>query len=304
MEAKHKQSFNFQKMKINKLFSLEKKIVIITGATGLMGKQHAHAIAAYGGIPILIDINKKALKDFSKVINEMYNINTTGYVVNITNEESVKKNCKIIIKKYKKIDALINNAANNPKVENTDDINFSRLENFPLDIWQKDLDVTLKGTFLCIKYYGFLISKNQNGGSIVNISSDLGLIAPDQRLYKKNLISSINQPVKPITYSVIKTGLIGLTRYLATYWADQGVRCNALSPGGIYTNQSEEFVKRLSLEAWHLERSVSAIRAVVSQIKIKRVLLGGSSISFRSLFVAVRLSFSAIQTIATFHPPS
>lgn len=245
MEAKHKQSFNFQKMKINKLFSLEKKIVIITGATGLMGKQHAHAIAAYGGIPILIDINKKALKDFSKVINEMYNINTTGYVVNITNEESVKKNCKIIIKKYKKIDALINNAANNPKVENNSLTNSSRLENFTLDRWNEDLSVGLTGSFLCAKFYGNEISKNIDGGVIVNISSDLGLISPDQRLYLIDGLAEQVQPVKPISYSVIKAGLIGLTKYLATYWPEK-VRCNAICPGGIQTNQPDDFLIKIS----------------------------------------------------------
>jgi len=232
-------------MKINKLFSLEKKIVIITGATGLMGKQHAHAIAAYGGIPILIDINKKALKDFSKVINEMYNINTTGYVVNITNEESVKKNCKIIIKKYKKIDALINNAANNPKVENNSLTNSSRLENFTLHRWNEDLSVGLTGSFLCAKFYGNEISKNIDGGVIVNISSDLGLISPDQRLYLIDGLAEQVQPVKPVSYSVIKAGLIGLTKYLATYWPEK-VRCNAICPGGIQTNQPDDFLIKIS----------------------------------------------------------
>jgi NAD(P)-dependent dehydrogenase (short-subunit alcohol dehydrogenase family) len=97
---------------------------------------------------------------------------------NLINNE----NCFEILKKYGKIDGLVNNAANNPKVENSKDVNFSRLENFPVDIWEKDLDVALKGTFLCTKYYRFAISKNIDGGSIINISSDLGLIAPDQRL--------------------------------------------------------------------------------------------------------------------------
>ena len=104
----------------------------------------------------------------------------------------------------------------------------------------------LTGSFLCSKYYGQKISKNINGGSIVNISSDLGLIAPDQRLYKIDNVENSLQNVKPVTYSVIKSGLIGLTRYLATYWAEEGVRCNAMCPGGVENGQSEYFLEKVS----------------------------------------------------------
>ena len=86
----------------------------------------------------------------------------------------------------------------------------------------------------------------RGSGVIVNIASDLGVIAPDQRLYRREGIAPDLQPVKPVTYSVVKTGLIGLTRYLATYWGDRGVRCNALSPGGVENGQPEDFVARLS----------------------------------------------------------
>ncbi|MBT4730778.1 SDR family oxidoreductase, partial [Candidatus Woesearchaeota archaeon] len=112
--------------------------------------------------------------------------------------------------------------------------------------WNDDISVGLTGAFLCAKHYGFAISKNSNGGSIVNISSDLGLIAPDQRLYAKNGIDHDKQNVKPITYSVVKTGLIGLTRYLATYWADKGVRCNVICPGGVENGQPVEFLKEIN----------------------------------------------------------
>ena len=98
---------------------------------------------------------------------------------------------------------------------------------------------------LCSKVFGYEMSKN-GYGVILNISSDLGIIAPDQRLYLKDGVAENEQPVKPVTYSVIKHGLIGLTKYLATYWADKGVRCNALCPGGIYNNQPDEFVKTIS----------------------------------------------------------
>ena len=143
------------------------------------------------------------------------------------------------------MDILINNAARNPKVENADGQDFSRLEHFPWEQWRQDLDVGLGGAFNCAKVFGHQMAQ-QGGGVIINIASDLGVIAPDQRLYRKEGLESNEQPVKPVTYSVVKHGLIGLTKYLATYWCEQGVRCNALSPGGVYAGQNDVFVAKLA----------------------------------------------------------
>jgi NAD(P)-dependent dehydrogenase (short-subunit alcohol dehydrogenase family) len=141
---------------------------------------------------------------------------------------------------------LVNNAANNPKVESDEEKNFSRLENFQLDSWDQDLLVGLTGAYFCSKHYGTQIAKNSYGGVIINISSDLGLISPDQRLYRKEGVKEDCQSVKPITYSVVKTGLIGLTRYLSTYWADKNIRCNAMCPGGVENGQPEDFLKEVN----------------------------------------------------------
>jgi len=227
------------------MFSLKGKIIIVTGASGLLGREHVKAILNAEGTPILLDLNQENIDNQVNELNQIYNKQVFGYAVDITNENEVKLNCGDIILKYGKIDGLVNNAANNPKVEESENINFSRLENFPLDLWNQDIDVVLKGSFLCTKYYGFEISKNPRGGSIVNISSDLGLIAPDQRLYRVDGIADFLQPVKPITYSVVKTGIIGLTRYVSTYWADKNVRCNAICPGGVENNQNKDFVDEL-----------------------------------------------------------
>lgn len=227
------------------LFTLKDKVIIITGAAGLLGRQHAEAIAMYGGIPILLDLSEEALKLQVKELEERYGIKTQGYQVDITSEEAVQANCKEIINDYGKIDGLVNNAANNPKVEESHEVNFSRLEFFSEKIWENDLAVGLKGAFLCIKHYGFEIAKNRDGGNIVNISSDLGLIAPDQRLYAVPGLIEQLQPVKPVTYSVVKTGLIGLTRYVATYWAEKNVRCNAICPGGVENSQNPKFISEV-----------------------------------------------------------
>ena len=141
---------------------------------------------------------------------------------------------------------MINNAAIDPKVSgNQGIIETSRLENFSLEQWNNQLSVGLTGAFLCSKVFGVAMAK-KGKGVILNIASDLSVIAPDQRLYKKKDVPDNMQAVKPVTYSVIKTGLIGLTRYLAAYWADSGVRCNALSPGGVFNGQDEHFVHKIS----------------------------------------------------------
>ncbi len=227
------------------LFSLKGKTIIVTGASGLLGREHVKAIINAGGTPILLDLNQDILDKQVEELTSKISLNLSGFAVDITDENQVMINCRNIIQKYGKIDGLVNNAANNPKVESSLEVNFSRLENFPVTVWNNDIDVALKGTFLCIKHYGHEISKNTNGGSIINISSDLGLIGPDQRLYRINGLNESMQPVKPITYSVVKTGIIGITRYMSTYWAEKNVRCNAICPGGVENNQDPLFVSEL-----------------------------------------------------------
>jgi NAD(P)-dependent dehydrogenase (short-subunit alcohol dehydrogenase family) len=121
----------------------------------------------------------------------------------------------------------------------------SRLENFPLAAWNQDLAVGLTGAFLCSQILGSEMAA-RGRGVILNVASDLAVIAPDQRIYRKPQLAEHEQPAKPVSYSVVKHGLIGLTRYLATYWADRGVRVNAISPGGVYTGQDDSFVRLLS----------------------------------------------------------
>jgi len=144
-------------------------------------------------------------------------------------------------------DILVNNAAIDPKVKSQPGIQeSSRLEHFPVEQWQLQLDVGLTGAFFCAQVFGQVMAASGKGGVILNISSDLSVFSPDQRLYRVEGVKEEDQPVKPVTYPVIKTALIGLTRYIATYWADKGVRCNALSPGGVENGQHDEFVNKLA----------------------------------------------------------
>ena len=227
-------------------FSLQDKVIVITGAAGLLGQKHAEAIAAFRGNPILLDLSKKAVDEVASRLKETYHVKASGFAVDITDESQIKVCSKQLFERFGKVDGLINNAANNPKVESKSGQDFSRLENFPVETWNQDIAVGLTGAYLCAKHFGAKIAQNPSGGSIINISSDLGVIAPDQRLYLKEGLPEDQQPVKPVTYSVVKTGLIGLTRYLATYWADKNVRCNALCPGGVYAGQNSAFLKEVS----------------------------------------------------------
>lgn len=230
---------------VETLFRLDGKVAVITGGAGLLGYQHAATVAGLGGVPVLLDINGDGLAANASRLAAETGCEVLTLVADITDLDAVVEAGQRVLASHGHVDILINNAARNPKVENSGDKDFSRLENFPWEQWRLDLDVGLGGAFNCAKIFGAQMAR-QGGGVIVNIASDLGVIAPDQRLYRVDGREPEQQPVKPVTYSVVKHGLIGLTKYLATYWCEQGVRCNALSPGGVYAGQNDVFVSKLT----------------------------------------------------------
>lgn len=228
-------------------FNLDGKTALITGAAGLLGIEHAAALLECGARVILSDINDKALDAAHLMLRSEFDAQKIVIkCLNVSDEGSVIRVCDDLKNQGIQVDILVNNAAIDPKVKSNASISeASRLENFSLEEWNFEISVGLTGAFLCSKVFGREMALRNEGGVILNIASDLSVISPDQRLYRKEGVSDDNQPVKPVTYSVIKSGLIGLTRYLATYWARQGIRCNALSPGGVFNNQDQNFVKNL-----------------------------------------------------------
>ena len=198
-------------------FSLKDKVVVITGGAGLLGKMHAEAVREAGGKPILTDVIDDG----------------DCHYMDVTDKNSIEE---FVDKYLDRVDVLINNAALNPKMSTKDETN--KFEDFSLDKWNKSLEVNLTGTFLCSQVFINKMIKDKTKGVVINVASDLGVIAPNQNIYDGD--------VKPVDYSVTKHAIIGLTKYLSTYFGDKNIRVNAISPGGVYTNQSDDFVERLS----------------------------------------------------------
>ena len=227
------------------LFDLAGRVAVITGGAGLLGKEHAAAIAGAGGTVVLADVSGERAEEAACNHAHQFATPVWGARVDVTSHHEVRSFLDQVLERFGRIDILINNAANNPKMESDPGKNFSRLETFPLAQWDADLAVGLTGAFLCSQVMGTEMAR-KGKGVIVNVASDLAVIAPDQRIYRQPGTPEDMQPVKPVTYSVVKTALVGLTRYLATYWANAGVRVNAISPGGVFNGQPKDFVDRLT----------------------------------------------------------
>jgi NAD(P)-dependent dehydrogenase (short-subunit alcohol dehydrogenase family) len=229
-------------------FDLTGKTALITGGAGLLGIEHAAALLESGATVVLTDVSKTLLVVAREsLIREADASRVLTNVMDVSRPDSIRTVAQELAVSGLRVDILVNNAAIDPKVSGDQGVlETSRLENFSLAQWDMQVAVGLTGAFLCSQVFGSTMAQDGKGGVILNIASDLSMFSPDQRLYRKEGLADDMQPVKPVTYSVIKAGLVGLTRYLATYWADKDVRCNALSPGGVYTGQADEFVQRLT----------------------------------------------------------
>lgn len=219
----------------SKIFDLSGRVVILTGAAGLLGTRYAEGLSQAGANVVLTDINYSGCKKIAKELEAKYNVSPLAIKLDITNQESVKKMVSITLKKFKKIDVLVNNAAFNNRKKNES----APFEKFLLSTWNKTLSVNLTGMFLCTQEVGQIMLR-QKHGVIINIGSIYGMVGADQRIYGESGINS------SIAYATTKSGVLNFTRYLAAYWHRTGIRVNSLSLGGVENNQDPDFIKNYS----------------------------------------------------------
>ena len=215
------------------IFNLSDKTVFITGGAGFLGKAHAEAILEHGGSVVIADYDVGKALEVAEELGLRYGRDRVRSIfIDVTDKDSIELAASLC----PSVNVLINNAAKNPVVSSDGKVN-GAFETMTLEEFKSGIETSLDGTFLCSQVFckKFVY---EGGGVIVNISSDLGVIAPDQRIYLDGK--------KPITYSASKFGVVGMTKYLATYFAEKNIRVNCLSPGGVYNNQPDEFVERLT----------------------------------------------------------
>ena len=223
---------------MQKLFDLTGKTAFITGGAGLLGKKHAEAIIEAGGHAVIADYNLSAALQVSDELGDQ----ASAVYIDVNDKHIVES----AMAKCDRIDILINNAAKDPKVRKDGGLSpDTRFETMTEAFWLEGIQTILNGTFLCSQVACNKML-NHGGGVILNVASDLGVIAPDQRIYRTPGIADSQQNVKPITYSAAKWGVVGMTKYLATYFADRNIRVNSISPGGVYVDQPDEFVNKLT----------------------------------------------------------
>ena len=226
-------------------FELTDRVVLISGATGLLGKEFALAVASAGAHLVLGDLKRDSLESLKREIASVYpHTKTWVRVLDVTDASSCRSIAELCETQFNRIDAVIHSAAIDPKFEQgSDPTRFSKFTEFPEELWQSSLDVNLTGAFLLAQATCKVMEKSGKG-SIIFLGSNYGLVGPDQRIYKK--AGQEHQTYKPAIYSVCKAGLLGLTKFLAAYYMNTAIRINLLTPSGVWNQHDDEFVKNYS----------------------------------------------------------
>jgi NAD(P)-dependent dehydrogenase (short-subunit alcohol dehydrogenase family) len=227
---------------VSDLFRLDGRVVLITGGAGLLGRRYCEALVQAGARVVLGDLDGPNAASLASEIGTQ----ALGAELDVADEASVQAVGDIAVKHFGRLDILVNNAAltvrGGAERLKPEDY-FAPFERYRRDVWDQAVSVNLTGMVLCAQAAGRQML-SQGGGVIVNIASTYGVVAPDQRLYE-GVISPYASTAfnTPVSYAVTKTAVLGLTRYLATYWGRQNIRVNALTPHGVYDNHDEAFVR-------------------------------------------------------------
>lgn len=226
-----------QKLETQNLFRLGGKVAIVTGAGGLLGEQHAIALSDFGATVVLTDLNTEVIQERSKALTARTGNPSLALACDVTKTSDWEAMLGTVMKEFGHVDVLINNAAFTNQSRSA---KFAApFTDFPLEDWNQILNVNLTGSFLGCQVIGKQMLE-QGKGSIINFASLYGVVSPNHKMYPG---TGINQPV---AYSVSKSGVIALTRYLAGLWGGKGIRTNCITPGGVYNNHNELFVERFS----------------------------------------------------------
>ncbi len=222
------------------LFSLKHKTAIVTGACGLLGREHCRALAEAGAAVVVLDVDAEACRAFAAELGPEH----LGLEADVTDRTSLERVRDAVLERYGSIDVLVNNAAINDMFENPAlAARQSMFEHYPLEMWKKSLDVNVTGVFLCSQVFGAVMAR-QGRGSIINIASTYGMVGPDQSIYQNE--RGEQTFYKSPAYPTTKGAVLNFTRYLAAYWGRSGVRVNALSPGGVENSQEPFFIQNYS----------------------------------------------------------
>jgi NAD(P)-dependent dehydrogenase (short-subunit alcohol dehydrogenase family) len=232
--------------KIQEKFDLTGRVAVVTGGVGLLGSEFCRTLAEAGAAVAVVDLNgEKCATVAADLAKAGYK--ALGVATDITRLDSVNAMVAKVVSTFGRLDVLVNSAALDPKFDPeavSKGIAPGNFEEYPLDQWNSALNVNLTGTFLitqaCVKQ---MVVQGKKG-SIINICSTYGLNGPDQRIYRK--LDGSQPAFKPVYYTVTKAGIVGFTKYLAAYYMETEIRVNMLTPGGVYNNHDETFVRNYS----------------------------------------------------------
>jgi NAD(P)-dependent dehydrogenase (short-subunit alcohol dehydrogenase family) len=224
------------------LFNLAGKTAIVTGAVGILGQGFCRGLAEFGAQIAVVDLDQDRSSQFAEELIADYGIGALGVACDVANSASVSNMVETVASHFGAIHILHNNAAS----KSSDlDAFFASTEDYSLSEWRKIMSVNVDGMFLVAQAVGKQMHKQQTGGSIIQTASIYGIVSSDKRIYEGSFYLG-RQISNPAVYSTSKAAVVGLTRYLAANWGDQGIRVNALVPAGVESGQNDTFKARYS----------------------------------------------------------